>query len=564
MRSINSFEKNKIQMYIVWGVGLIALLLVNLPLFSAQGNMHTGDDLWYHLLRIENVKEGLIAGQFPVRMGTNYLNHHGYASSLCYPELFLYIPAVLRIMGMSVAGSYKAFIILLNMSTFVATYYCGWKISGNKIAGVIAASIVLLSPYHLANIYLRGALGETQAYVFFPLVVLGLYELIFEEFEHPWIMGLGFWGLMYSHSISLAIALCVCVVASVICFRRVFLNQKKVIRVMITAVIVLLASCSFWGALLEQLVTSEFNFSDKWTSVVDQALDWRKIVGVTKNRYTFGCIFLALCGCGALCLFPKWGNKKDDRIKVIWLFALGGICLYACTKYFPWTIAAKLLNSIQFPWRIYAIASLFLALGIGYVLAIHFEKYARIVCLIVTGIMAIEASLYIKDNRISYVNISSNPYVDMMDTFSIVQAEWLPKGVEIAGLTGERVVIDQEKNSVDYEVDRKGHIWFYASGDSAYYDVPFLLYRGYSAVLTDEETGSRTELRLSNEGRQKTIRVYVPEQITGTIEVGYTGTFVQKACDVVTLLTIVVFALYMGNYLRIQRKRINDFEKTKA
>ncbi len=60
----------------VAAAAVLAVALASLPLFG-EGNMHVADDIWYHLLRIENIRAGLEAGQFPVRMGTNYLNHYG-------------------------------------------------------------------------------------------------------------------------------------------------------------------------------------------------------------------------------------------------------------------------------------------------------------------------------------------------------------------------------------------------------------------------------------------------------------------------------------------------------
>ena len=47
---------------------LLAIALTSLPLFGDE-NMHVADDIWYHLLRIDNIRAGLLSGQFPVRMG---------------------------------------------------------------------------------------------------------------------------------------------------------------------------------------------------------------------------------------------------------------------------------------------------------------------------------------------------------------------------------------------------------------------------------------------------------------------------------------------------------------
>ena len=152
----------------------LCLLIISLPLCADEGmNLFTGDDLWYHLLRIENVRAGLKAGQFPVRMGTNWQNHYGYASSSCYPELFLYIPAGLMLAGMNHVRAFKIFVLLLHIGTFFTAYLCGKGISKNKYIGLTTAIITVLSPVYFNQIYYRGAMGEAEAMVFFPLVIWG-------------------------------------------------------------------------------------------------------------------------------------------------------------------------------------------------------------------------------------------------------------------------------------------------------------------------------------------------------------------------------------------------------
>ncbi|MDR0838346.1 MAG: hypothetical protein LBN99_01740, partial [Oscillospiraceae bacterium] len=57
-----------------------------------------GHDLVFHLTRIEGVYEGLLSGQFPVRLNPTFLNGYGYADAIMYPTLFLYFPAALRLL----------------------------------------------------------------------------------------------------------------------------------------------------------------------------------------------------------------------------------------------------------------------------------------------------------------------------------------------------------------------------------------------------------------------------------------------------------------------------------
>jgi len=74
--------------------------------------MLNAHDLIFHLSRIEGLKEGFLSGDFPVRIQPYWLNGNGYASSIFYGDLFLYIPVLLRIIGFPVQAAYKIYVVL--------------------------------------------------------------------------------------------------------------------------------------------------------------------------------------------------------------------------------------------------------------------------------------------------------------------------------------------------------------------------------------------------------------------------------------------------------------------
>ena len=77
-------------------MALICLVVCSCtPLFSYF--MMAGDDLPFHLNRIEAIKTSLLAGQFPNRVSPYWNNGYGYASAVLYGEALLYLPALLRI-----------------------------------------------------------------------------------------------------------------------------------------------------------------------------------------------------------------------------------------------------------------------------------------------------------------------------------------------------------------------------------------------------------------------------------------------------------------------------------
>ncbi len=163
-------DKGDNRIYV--NIFIAAMLVMCFPLFNNQ--LFIGHDWTYHMLRIQSLKEGLLTGQFPVRVNPLFLNGYGYASSMFYPDLLLYIPVGLQLLGIGIEESYKMFLILVLAASFLTAYYCGKGITKSSYAGIIFALVFSLSQYHLQNIYTRFAVGEVTAYIFLPFIIYGL------------------------------------------------------------------------------------------------------------------------------------------------------------------------------------------------------------------------------------------------------------------------------------------------------------------------------------------------------------------------------------------------------
>ena len=141
-------------------------LVVSFPFLLPDSYEHA-EDLFFHLSRIEGITEGIQAGYFPVRNQLFWLKNYGYGAGYFYPDLFLYFPVALRLLGFSLLTSYKVFIVL---STFLSlcSFYLAAKIIGKSHwAGLAAAMIFGFSAYRCFAVFYRAAVGEIQAFIFF-------------------------------------------------------------------------------------------------------------------------------------------------------------------------------------------------------------------------------------------------------------------------------------------------------------------------------------------------------------------------------------------------------------
>ena len=185
---------------------IAAMLLISMSAFVSMqvfdGFMTESQDCAFHLLRIEGLRDGLRSGQFPVKMQPNWLDGYGYPVSVYYGDLFLYIPAILRLIGFPVQFSYGALILLINLATSAIAYWCCYKMSKDRAVSLASSFLYLLVPYRLTDIYERNALGETTAIIFLPLIVYGMYHVFTADcreksFQKSWLpLAIGFTGII--------------------------------------------------------------------------------------------------------------------------------------------------------------------------------------------------------------------------------------------------------------------------------------------------------------------------------------------------------------------------------
>lgn len=113
--------------------------------------MVSGADLTYHLHRIEGVKDGLLTGQFPVRLEPRWVFDHGYANGIFYCNLLLYFPALLRMAGFTMTESYAFYCIGLSIATAAIAWYCFNGIFGDRIIGLVCSALYTLSIFRFLN-----------------------------------------------------------------------------------------------------------------------------------------------------------------------------------------------------------------------------------------------------------------------------------------------------------------------------------------------------------------------------------------------------------------------------
>lgn len=561
------------QRLAVWfGIPTLAVM-ASLPIFTDYAI--TGADAVYHWGRIEALAVDLRAGIFPVRVASRWLYGHGYASSLFYSDLFLTIPALLRIIGFPLTTAYNMYIFAVNLATAVIAYVSFRGIFDDERIGLLGSVLYTLASYRVYNIYNRSAVGEYTAMIFLPLLCWGFYRIFAEDIHAPryrysWVIPtLGFTGIIQSHLLSCEIMGAMTVLLCVLMIRRVFRRQTFAALV---KVVLATAALNLWFIVpcLDMMVSGEYLYSNNANVYVqDRGVIWAALLSTwqasgASSKYTeygmtdgepIGVGIAVFIGVVAFLIFRRKqsGTEREKSLDRAGLAALVIGCAgwVLSSVYFPWDAVKDavpalggLVSMIQFPTRLTmvpAIAGVFVSCVAGmWVLRSDNALMRRSFYALIAG-AAILFSLYQTNDTLmtkgGYLRIYSS---DSIGNSGILGAEYLPMGVdypngfhEAEGSEGVEILsFAKEQLSTETEVQ-------VSEAEGSYYvELPMLYYKGYQVQERDE--GISVEA-----GTDGHVRVNLPAGYSGTLHVSYDGMWYWHAAEAVSAVSLLALAGYM-------------------
>ena len=539
-----SIEKKQ-SFFLVMLIGLIA----SVPYLC--GYNIWGADLGYHLQRIEGLKDGLLSGQFPVRLEPEWLCGHGYADAIFYCGTLLYFPALLRLLGFPVTTSYNIFCVALNLATAWIYYFCFYHIFRNRRHGIICSALYTLSIFRIYKLVITSAVGEASAFTFIPLVIYGLYRIFTENPDKPgyktsWVfVMLGFSGLLQTHVLTCEITAFVMLLFCIINFRKL-LRRNTLLELLKGGIAALAVSLWFLvpfldyymtqpvhikyvsartiqdrGLYLAQLAFHFWGGGGETTPLADNGMWHSYPVGIGMMLIAGLVLFLILWFSG------KLPGKKEETSFAKKTALIAMLLLLMSLKIFPWdriqsmnSVFAALVSSLQFPNRFLGWGTGCLVFLFGYCLDYlkgrHEKGYLFLLVLAFIGITT--SDMYLLD----YTNAEQSSVTlyneDGMGVSYISGAEYILEGTEQADIAfsgpeaGEGVEIetyDKEYLSIDLQCFNNGT-------DVGFIDTPILYYKGYEAVDTD--SGNRLGVCA---GKNNVVRVMIPPGFNGHLKIRF-------------------------------------------
>lgn len=351
-------SKKKTQVLYLTELLIICLVLI-LPFWGSHKILATAD--WqFHASRVQEIYLNLKQGHFFTFTASHTFQGSGSGSFLFYPYIFLYPWAILKFF-FSATTSFYIWQFLIFFSTVLIAFFSMKSFCKNDFQSFVFAICYVFNPYHLYVGTEYFVLGEFIAMMFIPLVLLGIYKILFGDLnKQSWVtLAVGMTGLIYAHVLSTIIVIEVLTVVVVTWVLRGWNNKGARCLLLIKASIWTIGLCApIFVPFLTDYVGQNIHAAKagidssmliSFADLFSQSLTNKIGPGVGIG------IFLLVA------LFGGWSLLKNKSYRSIYIASL--ILIVLSTSVFPWNLFKdSFLGVIQFPFRYLGIATALLSI----------------------------------------------------------------------------------------------------------------------------------------------------------------------------------------------------------
>ncbi len=159
----------RIKKWLLTYVVLATFTLLALRNLLAPGFFETHDGI-VHVMRLAHFDQAFLSGQFPVRWLPGWMAGYGSPVFNFNWNLPYYAGVLLHQAGLSYVESIKAVIIVSSLLSVLFCFLFLYQMTHNRLGAVVGAILYVWAPYYFSDVFIRGAIGETVSFVFFPLL----------------------------------------------------------------------------------------------------------------------------------------------------------------------------------------------------------------------------------------------------------------------------------------------------------------------------------------------------------------------------------------------------------
>lgn len=540
----------------------IIIFLVTLFLFMPflSLNFSNGHDTLFHLTNIDAITKMIL--NLNISKITPYLaGDHGYGTMIFYPNLphivagIINIPFYLLNKGPIYSMKIVYFIITFLSAFFM--YKLVFLLTNNKNKSLLSSIVYITMPYYLCDIYIRGSFNESFIFIFMPMILIGLINLLNDNKKEFYIYFIiGYLGILNSHLVLSVYFTFLILVFMLFNIKKYIKNIKPLI---ISSIIILLMILPDIILLIEHKNLGIYTIFKG--ELVSSTVEIVKGLGLTlkdllipkMNEYDlFGYINIIPL---LLMIFGIINSIKDKNNRNLYLGLLSFliISILLSLKIFPYEYLPKLLLSIQFAYRnmcfVILIISIFAGIGLSkfktnYHLPII---YITIIILCITVSPFLNKFYQIRDNYYEdygvitgmgahkeYLTLNGHDnldyYINRDNSIKIINGE--NNNIKIISNKTPKMVFKIEKINNELELE-----------------LPRVYYLGYNI----KEISKNKEYNINyNESKNGFIKIKISKP--GKIIVDYKGTKLYNMFKIIRLITLFIIILYIYKEKKYARK----------
>lgn len=557
-------KKKEIIYYIII---ILITLLMSAPLM-VEGFLST-PDVYSHLSRNYNTMQGLKDGQFPPVIVSNFCNGFGYSWNLFYPPLTTYISAIFRLIVPTYVGAMKLSIVVAFLVSGIAMFQLVRKVTKNSDIGLISAILYMTANYFITDVYRRMAMGEVYAYMFFPILFHGLYNIFYDKGKRNYLLTIGACGILLSHNISSLMAVGISILFILFNVKKLIDKQtRKQIwkHLVINAIFIILIVLFFYIPFVEQQMGTEYvamqegGMSTK-ESVSNHALHiYQLVFGKFQYGGSYGLeqgidndMFFAI---GLPILIPLIfapiviSKISKEKRNLYWFTLIMGILTsLMATTIFPWAKMPKIILLIQFPWRMLILPTFLLSIIAGINIGKCIENLKVEKLLIITLVILIYSGQYIsyvtkfdtnfdefylgKTEKIEEL-AGGNKYCSSFEYLPVKAKTEYTKNREngIIIINGNAKIENEKKenNNMSFEIKEVE--------EETKLELPYIYYLGYKINF-------QGQIINYEESEHGFIQITIPKGKEGKVEISYKGTFLSKIATIISIIGIMGLTVYI-------------------
>jgi len=400
----------------------------------------------------------------------------------------------------------------------------------------------------------------------------GFYLIFMESdskhwWKHSMLTAFGLTGMIQSHILSCEMGVLFIIITCLILIRLV-IKPHTFRALSVGAILTVLLNLGFLVPFLNYFNENIKVLSSEWTGGKDGNIQnmgmfpvqifslfqrsnggtWSTDAGVYSES-TFGIGIVLLMGMGVfiyllLCHRPKCSDNRNF-LPACLSFGLGCLALWMSTCYFPWNqiaqsgdLAKTLVNSLQFPWRMLAPATILLT----FVTCFAFTQLRNVTEEITSTALIYSCIVLLAVNIGWYFYdfcFTGTPYriyaTNELDSMTMYSYDYLPTGTDPTQIKSGRILAGDTTFIHAYE--KQGtQITCYATteGSEGWIDFPLNYYQYYTCRVL--ETGESLEV---SAGTNNMVRVSLPSNFSGNLDVHFEEPLHWRISEILSAITLL-------------------------